>query len=50
MTKDTELGDNDTIKSPPPMESSRSNRRREKAQPHKCVQRYLLLNFEGTLT
>ncbi|KIM49452.1 hypothetical protein M413DRAFT_59344 [Hebeloma cylindrosporum] len=25
MTKDTELGDNETIKSPPPIESSRSN-------------------------
>ncbi|KAH9484039.1 Mitochondrial zinc maintenance protein 1, mitochondrial [Psilocybe cubensis] len=35
MTKDTELGDNDSIKNPPPIESSRSARRKEKGQPHK---------------
>ncbi|PPQ68930.1 hypothetical protein CVT25_009024 [Psilocybe cyanescens] len=34
MTKHTELGDNDSIKNPPPVESSRSLRRREKGQPH----------------
>ncbi|KDR81829.1 hypothetical protein GALMADRAFT_221696 [Galerina marginata CBS 339.88] len=32
LTKDTELGDNDSIKTPPPMESSRSMRRKEKGQ------------------
>ncbi|KAF9476325.1 hypothetical protein BDN70DRAFT_178493 [Pholiota conissans] len=35
MTKHTELGDNDSIKNPPPMESGRSARRREKGEPHK---------------
>ncbi|KAF8188370.1 RF-1 domain-containing protein [Pholiota molesta] len=33
LTKDTELGDNESIKSPPPIESGRSARRREKGQP-----------------
>ncbi|KAF9036548.1 RF-1 domain-containing protein [Panaeolus papilionaceus] len=33
MTKDTELGDNDSIKNPPPMEPI--NRRRRKSQPSK---------------
>jgi hypothetical protein len=50
MTKDTELGDNNTIKNPFPMEASRSKRRTEKAQPHKFVQRYLSPSFEITLT
>ncbi|KAF5331059.1 hypothetical protein D9619_006019 [Psilocybe cf. subviscida] len=36
LTKDTELGDNDSIKNPPPIESSRSSRRREKGQPANC--------------
>jgi len=50
ITKDTELGDNNTIKNPPQMESSRSKRRKEKEQSHKFVQRYLSPSFEITLT
>ncbi|KAF8911154.1 RF-1 domain-containing protein, partial [Gymnopilus junonius] len=34
MTRDTELGDNESIKNPPPTESSRSSRRKEKGEPH----------------
>ncbi|KAF8968368.1 RF-1 domain-containing protein [Flammula alnicola] len=34
FTKDTELGDNDSVKNPPPVESSRSVRRKGKEQPH----------------
>ncbi|KAF8162909.1 RF-1 domain-containing protein [Crassisporium funariophilum] len=37
MTKDTELGDNDSVKNPPPVErSNRSMRRREKGEPSNC--------------
>lgn len=46
ITKDTELGDNDSIKNPPPIESTRSSRRREKGQPVKCVVLYLSMNVE----
>ncbi|KAK0503083.1 hypothetical protein EDD18DRAFT_617630 [Armillaria luteobubalina] len=34
ITKDTELGSNDSVKNPPPMETDRQARRREKE--HKC--------------
>lgn len=37
MTKDTELGDNQSIKDPQPVESSRSVRRKEKSQSHKSA-------------
>ncbi|CAA7265405.1 unnamed protein product [Cyclocybe aegerita] len=35
LTKDTELGDNDSIKNPPPVESSRGQRHQD-GQAHKC--------------
>ncbi len=37
ITKHTELGDNDSIKSPPPVESSRSARKRTKSVIHTSV-------------
>lgn len=37
MTKYTELGDNSTIKSPPPLESNRSARRRNQKGPQTYV-------------
>lgn len=36
LTKDTELGDNESIKNPPPIQSNRSARKREKGAPQTC--------------
>ncbi|KAF4614714.1 hypothetical protein D9613_003239 [Agrocybe pediades] len=48
MTKHTELGDNESIKNPPPMESSRSKRRKENGQPHNAPVDAAQVKSEGS--
>ncbi|KAF9566255.1 hypothetical protein CPC08DRAFT_814834 [Agrocybe pediades] len=48
MTKHTELGDNESIKNPPPMESSRSKRRKENGQPHNPPADAVQVKSEGS--
>lgn len=38
LRNETELGDNNSIKNPAPIESSRSMRRKEKDERQKCVE------------